>query len=86
MGTEKKVGASPNIIIYKLERTPSLRSIDAKVSKRFLTDSSRRPISKKIYRSIRLEKLINLKKTAVTKRPISTFLALIALSNPSSKD
>ena len=86
MGTEKKVGASPNIIIYKLERTPSLRSIDAKVSKRFLTVSSRRPISKKIYRSIRLEKLINLKRKTVTKKPRTTLFVFTELSNPSSKD
>ena len=65
-------GEDPLIREYKLENAPSFRRIAAKFSKTVLTVASRSAISKNMYSTMILAKLINLKRKDVTRNPIMT--------------
>ena len=70
---------------YKLEKMPSLRRIAARHSNTFLTSASRSTISKNMYKTMMLAKLMNLNINDVTKNQTRRVYAFRAFSYPYSK-
>ena len=80
-----KSGEDPDMREYRLEKTPSLSRMAARLSNTFLTSASRRTISKNMYKTMILAKLMNLNINDVMKSQTITVSAFRAVSYPPSK-